>query len=103
MIGGIRKSAPAAITIAAALLVSIAATPTGYENIPHDFNLDLADVALEKAQGLLLLTSCTVANEKSTKECEKAVAKALEDVADARSAIANAKAASDAATGQDTP
>ena len=61
----------------------------------HDPNLDLADAAIEKAEGLLQLTSCAVVDDKATKECEKAVAKALADLADAREQIGAAAAATD--------
>jgi hypothetical protein len=61
----------------------------------HDPDLDLADAAIEKAEGLLQLTSCSSADEKGTRDCEKAVAKALDDLADARDQIAAAAAAAD--------
>lgn len=61
----------------------------------HDPDLDLADAAIEKAEGLLQLTSCAVVDDKATKECEKAVAKALADLADAREQIDAAAAATD--------
>ena len=61
----------------------------------HDPDLDLADAAIEKAEGLLQLTSCAVVDDKATKECQKAVAKALADLADAREQIDAAAAATD--------
>lgn len=90
----------AAITAGAVFLFAATAAAAGLR--PHDPDLDLADAALEKAEGLLQLTSCGIEGTKGTKECEKAVAKALADLSDARAEIALAVAAADggAANGQ---
>ena len=77
----------------AVLLLGTTAATAGQR--PHDPNLDFADAAVEKAEILLQITSCGAADDKGTKECEKAVAKALTDLADARDEIAAAKAAAD--------
>ena len=61
----------------------------------HDPNLDLADAAIEKAEGLLQLTSCDLPNAKNVKECEKAVAQALADLTRAHEEIVAAAAAQD--------
>lgn len=82
-----------ALGSAAALLLAAATAAAGRRL--HDPNLDLADAAVEKAAGLLQLTSCAVLDDKATKECEKAVAKALADLADAREQIDVAAAATD--------
>lgn len=90
------------VAIAGAAVCLFAATGAAAGRRPHDPDLDLADAALEKAEGLLQLTNCGIEGTKGTKDCEKAVAKALADLADARAEIALAAAASDggAANGQ---
>jgi hypothetical protein len=90
------------VTIAGVAVILFAATAAAAGFRPHDPDLDLADAALEKAEGLLQLTSCGIEGTKGTKECEKAVAKALADLSDARAEIALAIAAADggAANGQ---
>ena len=89
-----RVTRVAAVGAGVLLLVSTAAAAAVGSRL-HDPDLDLADAAVEKAEGLLQLTSCDLPNEKNAKECEKAVAKALADLADARNEIAAAVAASD--------
>ena len=83
------------VTIAGVAVILFAATAAAAGLRPHDPDLDLADAALEKAEGLLQLTNCGIEGTKGTKECEKAVAKALADLADARAEIALAAAAAD--------
>ena len=61
----------------------------------HDPRLDLADAAIEKAEVLLQSTSCDELNDKESKECEKALARALADLSSAREEIAAAEAAQD--------
>jgi hypothetical protein len=61
----------------------------------HDPNLDLADAAIEKAMGLLQLTSCDLLIDRNARECEKSVAKALADLSRAREEIAAAEMAQD--------
>lgn len=87
---------PLRVAIASAAVFLLATTAAAVGRRPHDPNLDLADAAIEKAEGLLQLTSCDVLNDKNAKECEKAVAKALADLASAREEVAAAIAASDA-------
>jgi hypothetical protein len=61
----------------------------------HDPKFDYADLALEKAQVLLLAASCPSADDKATKECEKARDKAITDILSARQDVADAAAAAD--------
>ena len=61
----------------------------------HDTDLDLAAVAVEKAQGLLALTECGLPGEKTTEACEKEARKAEELLAKAYAAIAAAALAAD--------
>lgn len=63
----------------------------------HDSNLDLADAHLEKAAALLAASAGPTWDEKSSKEFEKAVAQAIDDIGDARAQIAEAAAVSDGA------
>lgn len=88
-----KLAARVAVGGTAALL--LATTTAAASRRLHDLNLDLADAAIEKAEGLLQLTSCDLPNDKNAKECEKAVAKALADLSDAREQIAAAALAQD--------
>jgi hypothetical protein len=88
-----KLAARVAVGGTAALL--LATTAAAASRSLHDPNLDLADAAIEKAAGLLQLTSCDLPNVKNAKECEKSVANALEDLSHAREAIAAAELAQD--------
>ena len=61
----------------------------------HDSNLDLANAAVEKAQGLLALTVCGNPGDKTTEACEKEVKRAQDLLAKAHEAIAAAATAAD--------
>jgi hypothetical protein len=76
-------------------LLLLATTAAAASRRLHDLNLDLADAAIEKAEGLLQLTSCDLPNDKNANECQKAVAKALADLSRAREEIAAAELAQD--------
>jgi hypothetical protein len=79
-----------------AVLTVIALTTTaGAAARLHDPKFDYADLALEKAQVLLLAASCPSADDKATKECEKARDKAITDILSARQDVADAAAAAD--------
>ena len=83
------------VAVASGAVLLLATTAAAAGRRLHDPDLDLADAAIEKAEGLLQLTSCAVLDDKATKQCEKAVAKALADLADAREQIDAAAAATD--------
>ena len=61
----------------------------------HDPNIDLAEVAIEKAQGLLALTVCGNPGEKTTEDCDKLVKKAQDLLAKTRDAVSAAAVAAD--------
>lgn len=77
------------------IVLLLASTTAAAHRRWHDPNLDLADAAIEKAEGLLQLTSCDLPIAKNAKECEKAVAQALADLSRAREEIVAAAAAQD--------
>ena len=85
----------ARVAVGGTALLLLATTAAAASRVLHDPNLDLADAAIEKAAGLLQLTSCDLVNEKNAKECEKSVAKALEALSRAREEIAAAEVAQD--------
>ena len=64
----------------------------------HDTNLDLAAVAVEKAQGLVALTQCGNPGERTTEACEKELKKAEDLLAKAYAALVAAALASDGGT-----
>jgi hypothetical protein len=63
----------------------------------HDPKFDSADLAAEKAEILLESAVCGVEGAKSTKGYEKALAKAIAALVEARASIADAVAAADGA------
>jgi hypothetical protein len=65
------------------------------EAVAADPRLDEADQALQKASALLESSQAGVVTEKQQKQFDRAVAKALDAVADARAQIVEAKAAVD--------
>ena len=77
------------------MVLLLASTTTAGTRRWHDLNLDLADAAIEKAEGLLQLTSCDLLNDKNANECQKAVDKALADLSRAREEIVAAELAQD--------
>lgn len=81
--------------LTAAIAVAATAAMAATRLIPHDTRLDDADAALEKANVLLLAVNCA-ATDKAAKECERAVAKAVDATADARQYVAEAATAQDA-------
>ena len=89
------RTLAARVAVAGTAVLLLATTAAAASRSLHDPNLDLADAAVEKAEVLLQLTSCDLLNDKNAKECEKAVAKALEDLSHAREEIAAAEVAQD--------
>jgi hypothetical protein len=65
------------------------------EAVAADQRLDEADLALQKAAALLEASQAGVVTEKQQRQFDRAVAKALDAVAEARTQIAEAKAAVD--------
>jgi hypothetical protein len=65
------------------------------EAVAADQRLDEADLALQKAGALLEASQAGVVTEKQQRQFDRAVAKALDAVAEARAQIAEAKAAVD--------
>jgi len=61
----------------------------------HDPNLDLAEAAIEKAQGLIALTECGNPGEKTTEACDKLLKRAQELLAKTRDAVSAAAVAAD--------
>ena len=85
----------ARVAVVGTAVLLLATTAAAATRRLHDPNLDLADAAIEKAEALLLSTSCDLLIDKNTKECEKSVAKALAALSQAREAIAAAEVAQD--------
>jgi len=84
------------ITVFAVLTAVALSTTAGAARARlHDPKFDFADLALEKAQVLLLAASCSTVDDKATKECEKALGKAITDILSARQDVAAAAAAAD--------
>ena len=90
-----RRKLVARVAAGGMAVLLLATTAAAASRRMHDANLDLADAAIDKAAGLLQLTSCDLLNDKNVKECERAVARALDDLSSAREEIAAAVAAQD--------
>lgn len=82
------------LSLGAALVAAFATTSVAASRW-HDPKMDQADAAAEKALVLLSSAACGVPDEKSTKECEKLLGKAVEALARSREDIAAAAAAAD--------
>jgi hypothetical protein len=85
----------ARVAVGGTAVLLLATTAAAASRRLHDPKLDYADLAIEKAEVLLGAASCDVLYDKETKECEKAVAQALEDLSRAREEVAAAIAAQD--------
>jgi hypothetical protein len=85
---GMRQGLLVAV-VAGVLVGSVSARPRS------DDNFLLADAHLEKAAALVQAASCGAFSDKAVAECERHVKKALDAIADARTAAAAAAVASD--------
>jgi hypothetical protein len=85
----------ARVAVGGTAVLLLATTAAAASRRLHDPKLDLADAAVQKAVASLQSTSCDLINDQNVKECEKAVARALADLSDAREEIAAAVAAQD--------
>ena len=83
------------VAIGGALGMAVVSTTAVAASRFHDTNLDLAEVAIDKAQGLLALTVCGNPGEKTTEDCDKLVKKAQDLLARTRDAVSAAAVAAD--------
>ena len=83
------------LTLGAILGIAVVSTAAVAASRFHDANLDLAEAAIEKAQGLLALTVCGNPGEKTTEDCDKLVQKAQDLLAKTRDAVNAAAVAAD--------